>query len=163
MSLAEVFEPFRAALERAGIRHAVGGSWASTAYGEPRFTNNVDILAEFTRENVRGFVDNLPDTFYADAEEALRSDSTGQTVQPDLYADGIQVRSLYCRLVRTWHRRTRSSHLLGRYEPLESSYAICHAGRHPVGQTALVWVGRRSVRSAVARHRRPGAGMRGNS
>src|SRR5690242_219873 len=33
---AEAFEPLRAALEAAGVRYAVGGSWASTAFGEPR-------------------------------------------------------------------------------------------------------------------------------
>ncbi len=49
MSLAEAFEPLRDALERTGIRYAVGGSWASTAFGEPRFTNDVDILAELTQ------------------------------------------------------------------------------------------------------------------
>lgn len=34
MSLADAFEPLRFALERAGIRYAVGGSWASTAFGD---------------------------------------------------------------------------------------------------------------------------------
>lgn len=46
--LGEAFAGMRTALESAGIRFAVGGSWASTAFGEPRFTNDVDILADFT-------------------------------------------------------------------------------------------------------------------
>jgi hypothetical protein len=37
----------RSALEGAGVRYAVGGSWASTAFGEPRFTNDVDVVADF--------------------------------------------------------------------------------------------------------------------
>ena len=78
MSLADAFEPLRSALERAGIRYAVGGSWASTAFGEPRFTNDVDILAEFTLENVERFLENLPDTFYADTEEALNAIRRGK-------------------------------------------------------------------------------------
>jgi hypothetical protein len=45
---AEGFALLRAALEEAGVRFAIGGSWASTAFGEPRFTNDVDILADFT-------------------------------------------------------------------------------------------------------------------
>ncbi|MCU1328140.1 MAG: hypothetical protein JWN34_3510 [Bryobacterales bacterium] len=70
MQVQDAFDPLRAALEKAGIRYAVGGSWASTFYGEPRFTNDVDILAEFTVENVAGFLKGLPDAFFADADEA---------------------------------------------------------------------------------------------
>ncbi len=78
MSLADAFESLRSALEQAGIRYAIGGSWASTAFGEPRFTNDVNILAEFTQENMERFFANLPDTFYADAEEALQAVSRGR-------------------------------------------------------------------------------------
>lgn len=40
MSLNDAFEPARSALESAGVRYAAGGSWAATAFGEPRFTMN---------------------------------------------------------------------------------------------------------------------------
>ena len=76
---AAAFEPVRFALERAGIRYAIGGSWASTAFGEPRFTNDVDILADFTEEALQGFLGNLPDSFYADAEEALPAIRRGRS------------------------------------------------------------------------------------
>ena len=79
MSPADAFEPLRSALERAGIRYAIGGSWASTAFGEPRFTNDVDILGEFTEENVERFLDSLPETFYVDAEEALDAIRRGRS------------------------------------------------------------------------------------
>jgi len=69
-SAPDAFEPLRVALERAGVRYAVGGSWASTAFGEPRLTNGVDILADFAAENVDCFFAGLPETFYADPEEA---------------------------------------------------------------------------------------------
>ncbi len=77
MSPADAFEPLRSALEAAGIRYAIGGSWASTAFGEPRFTNDVDILADFTEKNVECFVGNLPDSFYVDEEEALAAIRSG--------------------------------------------------------------------------------------
>jgi hypothetical protein len=73
MSLAEAFEVLRSALEQAGARYAVGGSWASTAFGEPRFTNDIDILADLTEENLQRFLRNLPDTFYADEEDARKA------------------------------------------------------------------------------------------
>ena len=61
MSPADAVDLVRTAFERVGIRYAVGGSWASTAFGEPRFTNDVDIVAEHSEANPRGFMRNLPD------------------------------------------------------------------------------------------------------
>jgi hypothetical protein len=52
MSAGDAFSPLRSALEKAGVRCAIGGSLASTTFGEPRFTNGVDILADFTQENL---------------------------------------------------------------------------------------------------------------
>ena len=52
ISASDAFDPVRSALEQAGVRYAIGGSWASTAFGEPRFTNDVDILADFTPETL---------------------------------------------------------------------------------------------------------------
>lgn len=54
-SVSDAFSPLRAALDAAGVRYAVGGSWASTAFGEPRLTNDVDILAGFTSESLDRF------------------------------------------------------------------------------------------------------------
>ena len=78
ISAADAFTPLRSALERAGVRYAVGGSWASTAFGEPRFTNDVDILADFTPENLIPFLVNLPDTFFADPGEARNAVRLGR-------------------------------------------------------------------------------------
>lgn len=73
MSLADAFTSLRSALEQAGVRFAVGGSWASTAFGESRFTNDIDILAEFTEKNLDRFLLHLPKTFYADEEDARKA------------------------------------------------------------------------------------------
>lgn len=78
MSPEDAFEPLRSALERAGIRYAIGGSWASTAFGEPRFTNDVDILGEFTPDNLHGFLSSLPQAFYVDADEAMKAIRAGR-------------------------------------------------------------------------------------
>lgn len=67
---AEAFAPIQSAFATAGIRYAIGGSWASTAFGEPRFTNGIDILAEFTEANLARFLACLPETVYVDADEA---------------------------------------------------------------------------------------------
>lgn len=78
ISAAEAFAPLRAALDRAGIRFAVGGSWASTAFGEPRFTNDLDILADFTEGSVGAFLGELPETFFSDLDEARKAVRSGR-------------------------------------------------------------------------------------
>lgn len=67
---AEAFLYVRNALEAAGVRYAVGGSWASGAFGEPRYTNDIDILADLTLENLDAFLARLPAEFFSDRREA---------------------------------------------------------------------------------------------
>jgi hypothetical protein len=74
----QAFEPLRAALERTGIRYAIGGSWASTAFGEPRFTNDVDILADLHPNTLPVFLKALPADFYVDLDESLRALRAGR-------------------------------------------------------------------------------------
>ena len=91
---ADAFGPLRAALEEAGIRYAVGGSWDSTAFGAPRLTNDVHILADFNAENLSRFLSALPEAFFADAGEARRALGLGRPYRCDLHADGVPVRLL---------------------------------------------------------------------
>ena len=80
---ADVFALLRGALEAASVRYAIGGSWASTALGEPRFTNGVDILA------------GPPATFFADPEGIVRPIGGWQAVQRVIYMPmAFQVRFL---------------------------------------------------------------------
>ena len=57
-------------LDAMSVCWAVGGSIASAAYGEPRATNDVDIVAVLTEEQARAFVAKLGADFYADADAA---------------------------------------------------------------------------------------------
>ena len=53
-------------LEHLGVRHHVGGSLASSAYGFPRATADVDLMAELVSEQVDAFVARLQDDFYVE-------------------------------------------------------------------------------------------------
>lgn len=53
-------------LDGLGVAWAIGGSFASTVYGEPRATNDVDVVASLRREHVEAFLRALGDDFYAD-------------------------------------------------------------------------------------------------
>ena len=47
------------ALERAGVAYFLGGSLASSYQGEPRATNDIDVVVAMSRGQVDGFVDAL--------------------------------------------------------------------------------------------------------
>jgi hypothetical protein len=58
-------------LERLGVPYLIGGSMASSFYGEPRSTNDVDVVADLQAEHVSTFIADLRDEFYLD-ETAIR-------------------------------------------------------------------------------------------
>ena len=62
--LADVFE-------RLGVVYFVGGSFASSAYGIPRTSQDVDLVAALRAEHIEPFVAALAGRFYAE-EEAVR-------------------------------------------------------------------------------------------
>lgn len=71
------------ALERLGIRYAVGGSVASGMYGEPRSTHDVDLILDLRLEHASPLVGALTESFFieeAAVREALSRRSSFQAV-----------------------------------------------------------------------------------
>jgi hypothetical protein len=75
-----------AALERLEIPYAVVGSYASTAWGEPRMTRDIDVLVQLFPEQVAPLCAVFPDSdFYvsnAAAQEAIRYRSQFNVIHP---------------------------------------------------------------------------------
>ena len=65
------------ALDSLGIRYLVGGSVASSLLGEPRATNDIDLLVDMTESQVEPFAAALGPDFAVD-EEALRDAIRGR-------------------------------------------------------------------------------------
>lgn len=62
-------------LDAIGIPYMLSGSYASSFHGEPRATNDIDLVIAPTREQLRRLVETLNRTYYVSpeaAEEALR-------------------------------------------------------------------------------------------
>jgi len=72
-------DPFRFAtrvartLESLGIRYVIGGSVASSFYGEPRSTLDLDIMIDANETAVRALADALKGEFYVDADAAAEA------------------------------------------------------------------------------------------
>jgi len=52
-------------LERMGVRYYVGGSFASSAYGHMRTTQDVDLVADLAQQHAVPLVDALKGSYYA--------------------------------------------------------------------------------------------------
>jgi hypothetical protein len=70
LSTKDVFEKLRAALDAAGIPYFVTGSFASSAHGVPRATNDIDIVISPTREQLDALLAQFsPSEFATNREE----------------------------------------------------------------------------------------------
>jgi hypothetical protein len=69
VSVRVVFEKLRAALESAAIPYFVTGSYASSAHGLPRSTNDIDIVIAPDREQLGALLTQFPDTDFAVSRE----------------------------------------------------------------------------------------------
>lgn len=60
--------------EKLDIPYFITGSIASIAYGEPRFTNDIDIVADIKRDHIDEFKDCFPEgDFYLEKESIRRA------------------------------------------------------------------------------------------
>ena len=71
-------EPILALFDRLSVGYYIGGSLASTAYGEPRSTMDADVIADVKPSHVGEIVTELSGDYYVNAEqirEAVRRKS----------------------------------------------------------------------------------------
>jgi hypothetical protein len=87
MDQSELLRHVVGALEAAGIRYFITGSVASTAYGESRFTNDIDIVADVSLATLADFLRAFPEQdFYVSPEaaaEAVRTHDQFNIIQPE--------------------------------------------------------------------------------
>ncbi len=61
-----------AVMERLGLRYLVTGSVASVFYGEPRFTNDIDMVVQLPPSAIQAFCRSFPEESFYLSEEAIR-------------------------------------------------------------------------------------------
>jgi hypothetical protein len=78
--------PVAEVLRSLGVAYAVGGSVATSVFGEPRFTADIDILAELRPHHVAAFVAALAPSFYVDEDvvrDAVRRGASFNLIHSD--------------------------------------------------------------------------------
>ena len=80
MPEAELSLVFLRPLNRLGFRYIVSGGVASILYGEPRFTNDVDLVLFLRREDIRRLIEAFPaPEFYVPPEEVIAAEFARST------------------------------------------------------------------------------------
>ena len=59
------------ALTRIGVAYVIGGSFASSVYGEPRSTNDIDMVADLRQSDVDIFLDAVGTEYYLSREAVV--------------------------------------------------------------------------------------------
>lgn len=72
MELYELLELVVTTFERLRVPYLVTGSMASMAYGEPRLTNDIDVVAELREAQIPGLLAAFPSEAFYLSEEAIR-------------------------------------------------------------------------------------------
>ena len=92
MGLFELLQKVVDVFERLGISYLITGSVAAMAFGEPRLTNDIDIVAAIDEKHVRDLVMSFPsDEFYISEEtvrEAIHRQEQFNIIHPE---SGIKV------------------------------------------------------------------------
>lgn len=120
MELALVVETFK----RLGIPYLVTGSVASMAYGEPRLTNDIDVVAEIREEHIAGVLAAFPaDAFYLSDEairEAVRRQGQFNIIHP---ASGLKVDVIISKETSFDRSRFARARVLRPTESYEAAFA----------------------------------------
>ncbi|MFH1829988.1 MAG: hypothetical protein ABH871_04345 [Pseudomonadota bacterium] len=72
MELTELMEFVVSVFDDLSIPYFITGSCASISYGEPRLTNDIDIVADIKMSDIASFVERFPMSEYYISEEAVR-------------------------------------------------------------------------------------------
>lgn len=74
MEQSDLVRKLAAELERLGIRYFITGSIATISYGEPRLTNDIDVVTDLNADVIDAFLAAFPSPeFYCSKEAALHA------------------------------------------------------------------------------------------
>jgi hypothetical protein len=82
---------FVSVLDELGIRYYAGGSVASSIHGVPRYTKDVDLVADLAPEQTDSLVTKLNKDFYADAGQMRDALRFGRSFNAIHFATGFKI------------------------------------------------------------------------
>ena len=78
-------------LEELGVRYVIGGSVASSVFGEPRSTLDLDLMIEIDESTARQLADRLRHDFYVDEDDAVDAVRRGSSFNAIHFSTSMKV------------------------------------------------------------------------
>ena len=72
MNARDLMEHFCGAMDRLQLNYFITGSMATIAFGEPRFTNDIDVVVDLPLSRVKSFCHAFPEPEFYCQEEPVR-------------------------------------------------------------------------------------------
>lgn len=91
MNALDVLQTATERLEKLGLPYMVAGSFASTIYGEARFTQDADIVAAISRLNVDDVVKSFSPDFYIDRGQVEQAVELGSSFNIIYFQSGFKL------------------------------------------------------------------------
>jgi len=92
MEPSELLRRFAEVLERLSIPYLVTGSMATIAYGEPRFTNDIDVVVDLHLDQVDAFCESFPEPeFYCYRESVVQAVQEQSQFNIIHYGSGLKI------------------------------------------------------------------------
>ncbi len=111
-------------LERLNLRYFVTGSIASIYYGEPRLTNDIDIVVDLPEQSISEFRAAFPpEEFYLSDEAAVRAIRTHGTFNVLHPSSGLKIDVIVPERTLFNHHRFQRARRVQAGEGLESSFS----------------------------------------
>jgi hypothetical protein len=125
-------------LEQLGIPYCVGGSLASSFYGTPRATNDVDVVVALGVEQIASLVALLEDAFMIDPQAASAAVASKRSFNIIDFATLDKV-DLFVATDQPWSRQQLQRRRLVRLSPEPDSPPVFVASPEDVMLSKLVW------------------------
>ena len=126
------------ALEQLGIPYAIGGSLASSVHGLPRYTNDVDIVADLRPAHVEPLVAALGDDFMI-AEAAVREAIARRGSFNVIHFETVEKVDIFVPTDEPWSREQIVRRRLGPLIGAESGRTAYYASPEDTVLSKLRW------------------------
>ena len=89
---AELLRRLALTCEQLGLSYAITGSTATIAYGEPRFTNDIDVVIDLPPDQIKPLLDAFPEPeFYVSVDAARAAVSRRHTFNVIQVTEGLKI------------------------------------------------------------------------
>jgi hypothetical protein len=135
----DLVERIVSVLDRTGIQYMIGGSFASSFYGEPRMTRDVDFVVDLHEEHIPALMANFPQQDWYIDDEMIRDAIQTQSSFNIIFLPTMYKGDFFCRRRDAWGQEEWSRRTPRKVESTRISREIYYASAEGMILQKLLW------------------------